>query len=161
MPYPRHPKGCPNYGKRASCPPAAPLVHEAFEIDRPLWLVAVMYDLGGHRARMRNKHPDWTEAQVNCCLYWQGVARKQLRDECSLFRFEHRGFWVTDCPEAMGVQVIRTARRAGIPVEPRPTDKVWKIALLGYPTAATRALWLPLPPAPQLALALPDYLANK
>jgi hypothetical protein len=24
LPYPNHPKGCPNYGKRALCPPKAP-----------------------------------------------------------------------------------------------------------------------------------------
>ena len=26
LPYPDHPRGCPNFGRRADCPPMAPLI---------------------------------------------------------------------------------------------------------------------------------------
>jgi len=35
-------------------------------------------------------------------------------------------------PEAMGVMVINTALKLGIPIEKTPINKVFKIALVGY-----------------------------
>jgi hypothetical protein len=36
-------------------------------------------------------------------------------------------------PEAMGVNVIQTARNIGIPIETKPFTTVYKIALVGFP----------------------------
>jgi len=36
-------------------------------------------------------------------------------------------------PEAMGVNVLQTARNIGIPIETKPFTTVFKIALVGYP----------------------------
>jgi hypothetical protein len=38
----------------------------------------------------------------------------------------------TDSPEAMGVQVIKTVKRLGFPISPRPKETVYKVGLIGY-----------------------------
>ncbi len=53
--YPGHPHGCPNYNKRKTCPPQAPLIFQYFDLDGPLWLVAIQFDLAAHMARMKAK----------------------------------------------------------------------------------------------------------
>ena len=34
--YPGHPHGCPNYGKRPSCPPQAPMLAETLDLTQPV-----------------------------------------------------------------------------------------------------------------------------
>jgi hypothetical protein len=36
-------------------------------------------------------------------------------------------------PEAMGVLVIKTVKRLGIPIRVKPTDTIYKIMMIGYP----------------------------
>jgi len=130
LPYPDHPHGCPNYGRRASCPPRAPRVDDYFDLSQPVWLVAVEFDLQGHVDRMKRLHPGWSDRQARCVLYWQAGVNKELE---TLVRYlgENAGLCYTLCPEAMGVQVIKTANQVQIPVRPRPTSSVYKIALMG------------------------------
>ena len=130
LPYPDHPGGCPNFNHRLTCPPQAPLIEDYFDLSQPLWLVAIHFDLKDHIARMKAKHADWTERQLRCVLYWQGKVNKTLSDQARQLA-NSRGCTYTLCPEAMGVQVIKTARVLGIPIKPRPTDCVYKIALIG------------------------------
>lgn len=130
LPYPNHPLGCPNYDHRANCPPSAPLVEDYFDLTQPLWLVVVAFDLHGHIERMKARHPDWSDRQAKCVLYWQNRVNKELELNASQFA-HHNGLIYTLCPEAMGVQVIKTAKRIGIPIKPRPFDYVYKIALIG------------------------------
>ena len=132
LPYPDHPRGCPNFGQRASCPPEAPLVENHFDLSQPVWLIAVGFDLQHHIGRMRVKHPNWPDRQARCILYWQGSVNKELRS-LTQYLVEGTGRIYTLCPEAMGVQVIKTASRAGVPIRPRPTDYVYKVALAGEP----------------------------
>ena len=79
-PYPNHPKGCPNYGKRPTCPPQVKLIDEVFDINRGFWIVWIDFDFKSHCNRMKRKHSDWSKRQIECCLYWQGKARKQLKE---------------------------------------------------------------------------------
>ena len=130
LPYPDHPLGCPNYGMRCTCPPKAPRVEDYFDLSRALWLIVVPFNLAGHISAMRQKHPNWSERQARCVLYWQAGVNKELRLEASRFA-RNNGLIYTLCPEAMGVQVIRTARLLEIPISPRPIDYIFKIALLG------------------------------
>jgi len=137
MPYPDHPNGCPNYGQRPTCPPEAPLLMDWIDLAQNHWLAVVGFDLRQQVNVMRAKHPTWTVRQARCLLYWQPSVNRHLRllaqDACRM----HPGTVATLCPEAMGVQVIRSARRAGVPIKPRPTEAVYKVALLGYPIAPT------------------------
>jgi hypothetical protein len=101
-PYPLHPKGCPNFGKKAGCPPAAPQLPAAFDLTRPCFAIFNVFDFAGHIAKMRAAHPDWSERQLTCCLYWQGTARKALEAEIAAFLGEHPGMEVNRCPRRSG-----------------------------------------------------------
>lgn len=136
LPYPNHPKGCPNYGKRDLCPPKCPRLDEAFRMDCPFHLVWMEYDIGEHARRMQASHPDWTDRQCYCCLYWQGHVRSRLRDLEQNFLWDRDGGYVaTQCAEAMGVNLTEMMRvNCGIELEWHPRETVYKISLIGVPT---------------------------
>lgn len=106
-PYPNHPRGCPNWGKRGSCPPKAKRFKDVFELGE-VFAIWTTFPFGEHVERMRQKHPDWSERQLACCLYWQGTARKNLNAEIKRFLIGNPIMVVTRCPEAMGVDVTKT-----------------------------------------------------
>jgi hypothetical protein len=80
---------------------------------------------------MRTKHPDWSEAQLRCVLYWQGTARKKLRLEIAAFLIGHSGFSVETTPEALGCNVFVTMAAVGVPLPWPITDTVYHVALAG------------------------------
>lgn len=135
-PYPGHPKGCPNFGKRDICPPKAPLFELQYDMNKRFLAIVIHFDLGQHMQRMKEKHPRWSDRQCACCLYWQGTVRKQLREEIA-YNINRRAIFdgypmtATDCPEAMGVDVTATMKQAGIILEWPPKKIVRKIAFLG------------------------------
>lgn len=135
-PYYNHPKGCPNFNKRDICPPTAPLLSEFFDLNKKVLAVCIHFNLGMHMQKMKEKHPDWSERQCACCLYWQGSAKKKLRQEVAynITRgplFDGYEVVATDCPEAMGVDVTATMKEAGIILEWPPEKIVRKIAFIG------------------------------
>ncbi len=130
-PYPGHPKGCPNYGQRAICPPRQRLLFNIFDCSiENFHLIYVSFDLASHVKRMKEKHPKWTDKQLKCCLYWQGTARKDLRKEIQ--RFKKIFHVVTEVLEAMGVNVTKLMEdNANIKLEWPPENIVYKVALAG------------------------------
>lgn len=133
-PYPNHPKGCPNWNTRPTCPPKARLLGDVLDLARPVFAVWSVFDLGAHRARMAEKHPEWTPRQLDCCLYWQGTARARLRREVSLFLEENKGtaeLLVLYCPEACGVNITETMKRLGQHLEWPPKDRTFQVAIAG------------------------------
>lgn len=128
LPYPNHPSGCPNYNKKYSCPPNAIEINDWLGDYRKIWFVCVSFDLKCHIGRMLELHPTWTLRQARCLLYWQPKVNKKLQEVTYTFAPDRLN-GVTYCPEAMGVQVIETARNAGLPIETKPENIVWKIAL--------------------------------
>jgi len=137
FPYPGHPKGCPNYGIRDDCPPKASLVGDYFDLSQPHWFLLEEFDLLAHANKMKQKHPEWSERQCRCCLYWQGSVRKRLRETCRQFEHSHPGTVSVTCPEAMGVNVFRTCHRHGVSMKKNPQGIVYKVALAGYLRANT------------------------
>ncbi|MHA2248494.1 MAG: hypothetical protein ACXADY_26340 [Candidatus Hodarchaeales archaeon] len=132
-PYPRHPRGCPNFDKKKGCPPTTPLFHEFFDCEQPVIAVWNVFDFGAHVERMRVKHPDWSRAQLECCLYWQGTARKQLKQEIvKAHRYHHLrpGYVAEDCPEAMGINITATMASIGVELEWPPVTRAIQVALL-------------------------------
>lgn len=133
-PYLNHPRGCPNWGKRATCPPRCQLLPKVFDLAEPTFVIWNAFDLAAHASRMRKRHPEWSDRQVYCCLYWQPTARKQLREVV-------RGFIVWDrhrpprivlyCPEAMGVNVTATMQAIGIDLEWPPRKFAYQVAIAG------------------------------
>src|SRR5512145_2473878 len=117
QPYPLHPKGCPKYGKCDSCPPKIRFLEDYFDMSQPLWAIWNVYPIGEHVQKMRATHPDWSERQLSCVLYWQPTARKQLEAEIASFKRAHPELAVTRCPEAMGLNVTETLASVGIVLE--------------------------------------------
>ena len=83
-------------------------------------------------ARQKERHPGWSVRQLRNPRHWQNGVRARLREGCRTLLEAYPGTGHTLLPEAMGVQVIRTARRLGIPVQVRPNGTIFKIALVGY-----------------------------
>jgi predicted metal-binding protein len=130
-PYYNHPKGCPNYGRRCSCPPYASMFGDEYDLDKPVFAIINMFFLQDHVFRMAELHPDWSERQLKCVLYWQGGARKQLAKKCAEFLKEHPGYNIETCPEAMGVNVTATLKNVGIQLEWPPVIIARQVALAG------------------------------
>jgi predicted metal-binding protein len=139
--YPLHPKGCPNYGKRSTCPPQVDLLGEVFDLGQTLYLVINKFELGNHVAKLSQAHPAWSERQLECCLYWQGTARAQLRKLVQGCLEEHPGAIVTTCPEAMGLNVTSTLGSLGVPIEWPPKYYALQVALVGEPKTSSPSPW--------------------
>lgn len=130
LPYPRHPKGCPNYDNNPTCPPNALSFTEI--VKDPFYLVGVQFNLKEHVERMKKKHSEWSYAQCKCVLYWQNKVRKRLREECKNLVSKLNGnYEILYKPEANGVQVFNTCFKNGIMLERNPSEYVWKIAIIG------------------------------
>lgn len=136
--YSGHPKGCPNFGKKTRCPPQAPHVGEVFDLSQPVYAIWNVFDFGGHVARMKDKHPQWSDRQAACCLYWQGGARKALRRILLAFLREHPGMTAVQTPEAMGVDITATMGQIGEVLEWPPKTVTYQIALVGYRAKAVK-----------------------
>jgi len=130
-PYPNHPTGCPNFGKRSSCPPCVPVFEEVFDVAKPLYVIWTTFPIGTHIAKMKALHPNWSERQLTCCLYWQGSARKNLKREIFKFQTSHPSLFITTCPEAMGVNVTATMASIGEKLEWPPLIMTYQVAIAG------------------------------
>lgn len=135
LPYKNHKKGCPNYGKKPDCPPVVPMFDEVFDITKPVYAIFSTYDLYAHTEKMKKNHPQWTEAQLLNVLYWQGTAKKHLKENIQHFneQFKEKGYYSTVSPEAMGVNVMQTLKKAGIDLEWPARNTAYKIAFAGIP----------------------------
>lgn len=135
-PYPLHPKGCPNFGKKDGCPPLAEPISEILDMAAPVYAIWNAFDLLAHVENMRLKHPHWSDRQLYCCLYWQPRARKYLEGQIHTFstRIMARKVY---CPEAHGVNVTATMKTLGIELEWPPVNVAYQIILAGEfaPTA--------------------------
>ena len=131
-PYALHPKGCPNYGKRQTCPPFAPRFDDIYDMSEPVYAVVNEFDIGRHVTTMHEKHPAWSYRQLSCCLYWQAGARKALKDRVILkLTILPSHYEATFCPEAMGVDVTATLKNIGIILEWPPQMIARQVALIG------------------------------
>lgn len=131
-PYPLHPKGCPNYRKKPGCPPGLPLINKILDLDKPVYAIYNVFDFKAHCEKMRRLHPEWSDRQIRCCLYWQGAARKQLKDEVINFKLECPEYTIIKCPEAHGVNLTETMNNTGVHLEWPPKNTTYQIVLAGY-----------------------------
>lgn len=144
-PYYNHKDGCPNFDKTKGCPPNTPLLGEVLDLSKPIWAMWVDFDLAEYRAKMLKLHPEWADKprKLNCCLYWQGTALKELKHQVANFVTERILFRqnsrldVLYRPEAYGVNVTETMKNIGIILEWPPAGIghkiVRKIAFVGTP----------------------------
>jgi hypothetical protein len=108
---------------------------QVFDIHNPFYAIYAIFDLAAHVERMRERHPDWSEAQLLCVLYWQSSAKKALNVCVDDFitQFRKEGFYITNAAEAMGVNLTQTMQNAGIMLEWPARKNVYKIAIAGIP----------------------------
>lgn len=130
LPYPNHPKGCPNYGIKKDCPPKAKFFHSI--LMPPFTLVGVRFNLKEHIEKMRQKHPEWTYRQLKCLLYWQNHVNKLLSEVCEkILSSKGNDFTSVYSPEATGIDVFVTCKNIGIRLVRHPRKYVWKVAIIG------------------------------
>ena len=130
-PYPGHLKGCPNYNKKNGCPPRAPKIFDVLDLSKPVFAIYNIFDFGRHCNWMRRLHPMWTRRQVECCLYWQQTARKQLKAVTHQFLWAYPTLTVLDVPEACGINITETMGAVGIELEWQPVNWTYQIVLAG------------------------------
>jgi predicted metal-binding protein len=133
LPYEGHPRGCPNYGRVDRCPPKVAHLDEVYDLGSPFYAVWSTFALGEHAAKMRERHPGWSDRQLRCVLYWQGTARRRLREEVAAFRRERPEVdWLVETtPEAMGLEVGKTVAQVGVALPWPPAELVYHVALAG------------------------------
>lgn len=132
IPYPGHPKGCPNYGRK-NCPPGAPFITEIMDLRRPVHIAFSEFNLSVHISKMRAKFPRWTKRQLRNVLYWQGTSRKQMKQRAKIAQFYGGGDVVLTCPEAHGVNVYVTCWFSGLKLQKiKYLSLCHHIALIGF-----------------------------
>jgi len=129
--YHNHPRGCPNFAKKQGCPPEAPLITEVIDINKLTYVIFNKFDVGTHADRMKKLHPNWTIRQMYNCLYWQGKARKQLKEEIFRFMAEYPDFLIVRSPEAAGVNLTATMKSIGIELDWPPRKWAYQISVAG------------------------------
>ncbi len=135
--YHAHPQGCPNYGQRDCCPPAAPLFKNAFDTNHDVWALWACFDIGHHRDKQRICHPTWSPRALVNPRHWQGTVRKFLREavagwlERKQYGIDGHNIAFTTCPEAMGVNVTATMQNVGVELEWPPKETTRMIFLAG------------------------------
>lgn len=142
-PYPLHPKGCPNFNHKMGCPPQAPKLDDFFDLSLSCYVIWNAFAIGEHVRSLKEKHPDWSERQLYCCLYWQPRARADLEAEIEKFIHVSRlagARWVTRCPEAMGLNVTATMRSIGVELEWPPKETAVQVAFAGVMKAEPEPL---------------------
>lgn len=131
LPYSGGSRGCPNYGRKPHCPPAAPLLADLLVLSEPVYAVYHIFDVAAQAEKMRAKHPEWTERQLRNSRFWQQTAQAGLRKEIEVFRREHPECTLVLYPEATGVNIQATMAQVGIELEWPPRKVAYKIALAG------------------------------
>lgn len=140
LPYPGHPKGCPNYGVKPTCPPKREHIEDLIVTStrRTTWVIYTVFDLQAHVSHMKALHPRWSYRQAACCLYWQAGARRNLEREISRFlafrpySIMATGLKIVRIPEATGVDVTATMKSIGIILEWPPKRDVYQVAVAGF-----------------------------
>lgn len=131
LPYPNHPKGCPNHPRCRHSLRKRLTAEEVFDLDRPMYICYATFDLKGWAAEMKRRHPNWTERQCRNLRYWQkGVDGRVARLAHNFIKKEDlKGYyWLS---EGFGVNVYATCRRAGLQLEQiRHINIVRKLVIL-------------------------------
>jgi hypothetical protein len=135
LPYPGHPKGCPNFDKpgKAKCPYNTPYITEILDLTQPCYLVFSEFDLAGHVEKMRTKHPHWSERQLRNVLYWQSRSRKQMKERSIEFAKRIKANKIIAMGESYGVHLYATAFKSELKLDSIRHMKTCRhIAIVGW-----------------------------
>jgi len=109
QPYHKHPKGCPNFGKRDYCPPKARPFLETHEKRNAILMIAI-FDFKEYIIQRIIEHPEWTNRQLLNQRYWQGHVKAYLTHKVLGQRFYEWDEYL-DNPEAKGINVQETLKQ--------------------------------------------------
>ena len=129
LPYPKHPNGCPNFGVREDCPPNIEYFLDVYKPE--VRIAALSFDFGEYLNLRHEIHPDWTERALRNPRHFQGHLKAALKN--FVVNFNVPGYVSEFSPEAMGVNLHLTCKKAGIELEWPPTNRMYRIALLAQP----------------------------
>ena len=134
LPYPGHPKGCPNFNSgKQKCPFETKYITEILDIQKPMFLVWGEFDLGSHVKIMKEKHPNWTGRQCRNILYWQSRSKKQMRIRAAQLSNMLDANKMIEMGEAHGVNLYATALNSGLKLEKIKDLKICRhIAIIGW-----------------------------
>ncbi len=132
-PYKNHPKGCPNYGIKDTCPPHVKGMYDEIFDAREVYAVVTKFDLEKFFDERRKKLPMLAEGQIRNLLVWQQKAVRENND--ALRRFyennpEKQDFVSTRLLECLGVDVVGTMKEVGIDLKFPVEDYAYRIAFL-------------------------------
>lgn len=128
LPYPGHPKGCPNF---PDCIKERSSFEKITSYDYTKWFAVIEeFDLKAHAKKMKDKHPNWSERQCRCLLYWQGGVRKRLFEKAHKVVRPFSNDIILNIPEAHGINIFETMEKVGVKISRKP-DKVIKVMLIG------------------------------
>jgi hypothetical protein len=97
-----------------------------------MYLVYSEFDLGAHIEKMKAAHPEWSDKQCRCVLYWQGASKKLLKGEIKKAVKETGLKIVVDKPEGVGVNVYATCFKSGLRLERIKGLKICRhVAIIG------------------------------
>jgi len=126
LPYPDHPRGCPNFPQ---CPSRYP---DFKTLQGYKWfLIIEEFDLASHAEKMKEKHPEWTDRQCRNLLYWQNGVRSRLEVKAKAFYRPLLGDILLEIPEACGVNMFETMSKAGITLQRKHPNYIVKGILVG------------------------------
>jgi predicted metal-binding protein len=131
-PYPGHPHGCPNFGRKVGCPPRQLVINQVLDFSRPIYVIWTELNLAAWVRRMAKLHSKLkTYAQQVNLRYWQPTMRSQLN---SLVSRAIQGGLIEIAvdPEAHGVNVSALMQLIGVKLEWPPKTFVRKVVLAGF-----------------------------
>jgi len=124
MPYPGHPKGCPNYlGKgdkrNRICKNNAThnmQLSDLFDLDKPVWMVWSRFDVDEQERRMQARWPDWTPRQCRNLRLWQSSLVSVVKKKSIQMAIKAGPEYVI-ITSGFGLNVYRTCWKAGVKID--------------------------------------------
>lgn len=130
LPYYNHPKGCPNYNKKDICPPKQKTITKLIDTNKPMFFALSTFYLDIFKIKMKEIHPNWTDKQCGCVLYWQSKSRKQMMIQAKKLIINNK--IILTCPEGAGVNVYASLNKCGFNLEKIKNLKICHhVALVG------------------------------
>ena len=136
LPYENHKKGCPNFNKNDTCPSRCKYRKDILEKYDKFTLVYAVFNFQQYKEIRMKEHPDWSEKQAGCVLYWQSSIKKMLKGHIRHIKYDEMlgtgsGFWKYSSMEAAGIYVFKTLLNNGIrDFEIKPKTRIFMVVLL-------------------------------
>ena len=134
LPYPGHKKGCPNYNKNENCPPNSPNALNIIPDYNKFYLIYAIFNFKKYVHLRRREHPQWSEKQLKCVLYWQSSIKKLLKEIINYIKTEKD--YIFSCGSGFGksvysmeacrIDVFKTLRNNKI----KPKNQILLVCLL-------------------------------